>query len=393
MTIQEIEQLEEKATREKWKILPFSECIDDFSINRSIQLPANKYSTEGKFPVVDQGQQFISGWTNNQELVIEDLPVIIFGDHTRTLKYVDFPFVLGADGTKAIKPNKLFCSLFFYYSLKNIEIPNRGYNRHYNLLKKELVCLPPLPEQRKIAKTLSTIQKAIETQDKIIANVQELKKATMERLFTKGLNGGKTKQTEIGEMPEGWEVVPIEQIAHTRSGGTPSRNNSKFYKGNVQWVKSGELNDAYIYETEESITEEAIEESSAKLLKPGTLLIALYGATTGRTGVLKIEATTNQAVCAILPKNKNSFVEVFLQNYIMRSRNSILRERYGGAQPNISQKTIQRLKVPLPTFSEQIKVAKIFQSIDGKIERHEAKKSNLQDFFKSVLDKLMKGRN
>ncbi len=292
-----------------------------------------------------------------------------------------------------IADNYFLCYLLNFLNMEPfITGDARGKLSKSIFVKIKLPC-PPLPEQKKIAKTLSTIQRAIETQDKIIANVQELKKATMEKIFTKGLNGEKTKQTEIGEMPEGWEVVRLGKIANTSSGGTPSRKNPKFYEGNIPWVKSGELNDCDISNTKESITEDAIKKSSAKIYHSGTLLIALYGATTGKTAILRIKASTNQAVCAISPKSKSLSVEGFIQNYLIHFRHNILKERYGGAQPNISQTILRRFKLPVPPFYEQKKIAEILQSINRKIEQHEAKKTTLQDFFKTVLDKLMKGEN
>jgi type I restriction enzyme S subunit len=116
---------------------------------------------------------------------------------------------------------------------------------------------------------------------------------------------------------EGWENKRIEEIAKTTSGGTPSRSNKNYYDdGNTLWVKSGELNDNYIIDTEEKITDEAIRNSSAKLFPVGTVLIAMYGATVGKTAILKREATTNQAICGIMP-NHNLFNNEFLRSQLV----------------------------------------------------------------------------
>ncbi len=114
------------------------------------------------------------------------------------------------------------------------------------------------------------------------------------------MEGG--RMMEIGEMPEGWVIRKISDIAETSSGGTPSRDKKEYFIGSIPWVKSGELKDNTIYDTEEKITEKGLQNSSAKLFPKGTLLIALYGATVGKTGILGMDATTNQAVCAILSK-------------------------------------------------------------------------------------------
>lgn len=252
------------------------------------------------------------------------------------------------------------------------------------------ISLPPLEEQKKIVYVLRTIQRAIEYQDKIIETTRELKKSLMHRLFTKGLDASQpTKLTEIGEVPGHWEVVELGQIANTTSGGTPSRNEPHYWNGSIPWVKSGELNDNYIVQTEETITKEGLENSSAKIFPSGTLLIAMYGATAGKTGILGIDAATNQAVCAIFPKN-NSFAPEFMRYYLIYARNRLLRERYGGAQPNISQRVIKSFKVVIPpTLQEQKHIAKILQTVDRKIEIAKRKKEALQSLFKTTLHKLM----
>jgi type I restriction enzyme S subunit len=220
---------------EEWKKYEFSNCLVDNNVGRLNQINASERKPTGKYPVIDQGQDFIAGYTDEEEkLVSEGLPYIILGDHTRCFKYVDFPFVVGADGTKALSPNKdQFDPKFFYFHLLSFDIPSRCYNRHYKLLKEKIILRPPLPEQRKIAYVLSTVQKAIEQQDKLIRTTTELKKALMQRLFTEGIrclsgaegSGAETrqKQTEIGPVPESWEVVELGKVCEKTKLIDPTR--------------------------------------------------------------------------------------------------------------------------------------------------------------------------
>ena len=161
---------------EDWGVVSFNNAI----VHKKAcygKIPVSSYQIVGSFPIVDQSQQFISGYCDELTLLYKDeLPVIIFGDHTRIFKFINFPFVCGADGTKILIPNtKLFDPYFLFMACLSLEIPNRGYNRHYSLLRQKSLCCPPLPEQRKIAHVLSTIQRAIELQDKAIAAARELK--------------------------------------------------------------------------------------------------------------------------------------------------------------------------------------------------------------------------
>ncbi len=186
---------------------PTCAVLDSFvktKVGRRNQIPARDIAQIGEFPVVDQGQDFIAGYCDDQEKLIDfDLPLIIFGDHTRCIKYVDFPFVLGADGTKILAPNKnLYDPKFYYFALMVLEIPNRGYNRHFKILKERSLPLPPLPEQKKIAHILSTVQRAVEAQERIIQTTTELKKTLMRKLFTEGLHNEPKNKPKLAPSPK-----------------------------------------------------------------------------------------------------------------------------------------------------------------------------------------------
>src|SRR3990167_11017663 len=142
----------------------------------------------------------------------------------------------------------------------------------------------------------------------------------------------KFKQTEIGEIPEDWEVKNINNIcSKITSGGTPSRNKKEYWKeGKIPWLKTQELNDGRIYNSEEKITKLGLDNSSAKILPINTVLMAMYGATVGKLGILKIEATTNQAVCAITP-HKNVLNE-YIYWYLYFYRDELVKQAFGGAQ-------------------------------------------------------------
>ena len=155
-------------------------------------------------------------------------------------------------------------------------------------------------------------------------------------------------------------LVKLCEIAKTSSGGTPSRGNKMFYGGDIPWIKSGELPDGEIVVIEEKITQLGLDNSSAKLLSEGTLVIAMYGATVGRLGVLTFPAATNQAVCAILPGSKLD--RDYLFYWLLSIRKSLLDTSFGGAQPNISQTVIRDLEIPLYSLSKQRKIAAYLKS-------------------------------
>lgn len=156
----------------------------------------------------------------------------------------------------------------------------------------------------------------------------------------------------------------LSTFCKTGSGGTPYRSNNDFFEnGTIPWVKSGELKHRYITNVEEYITELAVEKSSAKLVSKDSLLIAMYGATVGEVSQLTFDATTNQAICNISPDENVCDVN-YLYRFLEASKPYLLSRRVGGGQPNISQGIIKDLEVPLPSLSEQHRIASILDKAD-----------------------------
>ena len=185
---------------ESWGINPFEKSIKKVKIKRNIKIPKSNYLVCGQFPIVDQGQNFISGWTNDSSLLFkEELPVIIFGDHTRIFKYIDEPFALGADGTKLIIPTSSYDTRFFYYFLLNQSIRSIGYSRHYSLLKEILVISPPLSEQKAIAEVLGSLDDKID----LLHRQNKTLEDTAQTLFRKWF---------IEDADERWEKKNLDEV-------------------------------------------------------------------------------------------------------------------------------------------------------------------------------------
>jgi type I restriction enzyme, S subunit len=166
----------------------------------------------------------------------------------------------------------------------------------------------------------------------------------------------------VKELPSGWIWTKLGEIAATSSGGTPTRSRAEFFGGNIPWIKSGELQDGRVSgDTEEYLTQAGLDACNAKVLKPETVLVAMYGATTGRLGFLSAPAATNQAVCAIDPEHGIDSWFVFY--LLLHLRQFLLSSRVGGAQPNINQSVIANLNLSLPPYEEQRRIV-------AEIERH-----------------------
>ena len=186
-----------------------------------------------------------------------------------------------------------------------------------------------------------------------------------------------------------WPTAKISSFCKTGSGGTPStREKDAYYGGNIPWVKSGELRDDVLLATEESLTEEGLNESSAKWVPAGAVLVAMYGATVGRTALLGLRATTNQAVCNIIPDPRiadNKYVWYALRTSLPQ----LLARRVGGAQPNISQKIIQDTCVPLPALSEQRLIAEILDQADALRKRRAEADSKAARILPALFNNML----
>jgi type I restriction enzyme S subunit len=264
-------------------------------------------------------------------------------------------------------------------------------NISQQIVRNQKIAYPPLPEQKKIAHILSTVQRAIEAQERIIQTTTELKKALMHKLFTEGLRYEPQKQTETGLIPASWEIAKISEIADLKSGGTPSRSRPEFWtEGDISWIKTGEVDYCTINNTEEKITKAGLAGSSAKLFPAGTLLIAMYGQgiTRGKVAITGIEAATNQACAAIFPsaKVKTKYLYFFLEyNY-----NAIRNFAHGANQKNLSADLIKSFPLAYPNTNDvQEEIINTLVTIDDKLQLHRAKKIGFLDLFRTLLHELM----
>lgn len=270
-------------------------------------------------------------------------------------------------------------------------IPNLSRSRLADLE----VLVPLKSEQQKIAATLWKLQRAIATQDRLITVTGDLKQSAMQRLFTHGLHGEPLKDTEIGPMPESWEVATIGSLAKLSSGGTPSRSNPEFWSGGtIPWIKTGEINYDVILDAEEKITPSGLQGSAAKVLPKGTLLVAMYGQgiTRGKAAILGIEAATNQACAAIRP-DEDKLRTDFLFHTLAHGYERLRGLAHGGQQQNLNADLIRGFAFGCPSdINEQRDIAAALASIDRKLAHHRNKRSALDDLFQTTLHQLMTGQ-
>ena len=393
------------ALPEEWEVVVFEKCIKN-EASKVGKVKQQEYKVYGKYPIIDQGQSLIAGYCDNEKYVYEGrLPVIIFGDHTRILKFINFPFVTGADGTKVLIPNtSVILPEFFYFALLNIKIPNRGYNRHYSLLREQKLPLPPLPEQKKIATVLSAMQEAKEKTQVVIDATKALKKSMMKHLFTYGpvspqeAENVPLKETEIGMVPEEWDVVRLGDVVIKNKGiqrgpWGGSIKKEIFVPVGYAVYEQGNVISGNITDFRYFIDKDKFEELKNFKVKAGDILITAAG-TLGKLVILpnKIhEGVINQALIIIRIDEQiiNKIYFRYLFNLIVE-QGIIASYSHGATLKNLSSiRVLRNIRIPLPPLPVQQKIASILSAIDEKIEAEENKKKALEELFKSLLHNLM----
>src|SRR6218665_33636 len=250
--------------------------------------------------------------------------------------------------------------------------------------------LPPLPEQKAIAHILGLADDAINKNNQLIAQKELYKKWLMQNLLTgkKRLKSNEKRKIDSGEFVK----IKVQDIATVFSGGTPLRKYSEFYKGTIPWIKSGEINNFEIFETEEKITEEAIRNSTTKKVTKDTILIALYGATAGVVGITRIEAAINQAVLAVIPdesKVDRMYLLRCFQFYLPKAVENLVQ----GGQPNLSGGIILNYQFSITnSLSEQVAIAQVLQVSDKEIQLLKAKTEKLREKKKGLMQVLLTGK-
>lgn len=275
---------------------------------------------------------------------------------------------------------------------------------YQNVFENMPLTVPPLSEQQAIASYLDhkvgQIDASVSAINAQIDDLKAYRQSIISEAVTKGLNpDAKMKDSGvewIGEIPEEWKCIKLAWLyPNMGSGTTPDTNNLNYYSENgTNWLQTGDLNDGMIIKTSKHITDLAIRERGLKIYPSGSVVIAMYGATIGKVGLLNIDTTTNQA-CCVLPmsedmNNRFSF-------YVMQaSKSSLVSKSIGGGQPNISQSIIKGHKIPVPSLNEQQAIAdyldKKTSQIDSSISALESQRDDLNALKQSIISEAVTGK-
>lgn len=345
------------------------------------------YLKTGDYAIVDQGQNLIGGYTNDASLQYDgELPVVVFGDHTRCVKYVDFKFVQGADGVKILLPFKSFDSKFFYYAIMNLNIPNMGYRRHFPLFDKLTLPLPPLSEQQRIVERIEELFAKLDEAKERLQEVADSFAVRKAAILHKAFTGELTKQwrLENGVSDESWEEKKLGEVGSWLGGGTPSTSREEYWEnGNILWITPKDMKSAVIEDTLMKVNEIGVKNSSANYIEKPALLVVMRSGILRRTfpvAMVKKPFTVNQDLKAIIPdKDDLEFLYWMLLSNEQRILDTCMKN--GTTVESINSNALKDLTFKCPTLSEQHEIVRL---IDDLLARERAAQQAAEQALASI---------
>ena len=370
---------------QKWQEYEFEEVFTRLRFKR-YQIPKKEYSDDGQFPVVDQGKNRIVAYTNRENPISEELPFIVFGDHTRELKWVDFPCFLGADGTQPLNTRELCDLRYGYFLLTNTPLNSLGYSRHFSELKQKQFCLPPLPEQKKIAEILGACDEAIEAQERLIAQKQQRKKGLMQQLLT-----GETRFPQFAGTP--WKSVKIGSLLKEVKRYVDWDDEERYQLLSLRRRSGGPF-------ARESLLGSQIKTKTLKTVHAGDFLIAKMQVTHGALGMVTDDfdgwKVSDSYICMV-PRDVDS-IDVRFFNYLSQDRyiwHLAYVSSYGVAIEKMTFVLKDFLKKEIsvpPTREEASAIADCIDAANEEITLQQNKLEQLKQQKKGLMQQLLTGK-
>ncbi|WP_407657506.1 restriction endonuclease subunit S [Jeotgalibaca ciconiae] len=349
---------------------------------------ADKITRKSNLPTIKNG---IYESLQKGDLILADASEDYQGIATPSIIIEDMAFQIVAGlHTIAIRPIEVD-SIYLYYLINTQTFRRHGYRvgtgmKVFGISVKNIMnfttLFPSYEEQVKTGSLLLRIEKTIALHQRKLETLKQLKKGFLQKLFPK--NQENVPEIRFANFQEEWEQRKLGEITESYSGGTPGAGNKMYYGGNIPFIRSGEINDD---KTELFITEEGLNNSSAKMVSKGDILYALYGATSGEVGISKINGAINQAILAIkLKEDDDSYL---ITQWFKKQKDSIIATYLQGGQGNLSGSIVKELTLQLPIDkNEQQKIGAFFKSLDDTIDLHQNKLEQLRNIKNGLLQKM-----
>lgn len=376
-----------------WTTAKLGEVCDNISLN-GIKIKQKQYLSSGKFPVIDQGQTLIGGYHNEDKfLVTGEPPFIVFGDHTKVKKYVNFKFIAGADGIKVLKPHSVFNPKFFYYLLFAVKIPDRGYARHFQFLVKEEIPLPPLPEQHRIVSKLEELFTELDKGIEQLQTAQQQLKVYRQAVLKWAFEGKFLKNMS------NWQTIQLGNVANAIDP-QPSHRTPPISKDGIPYISIKDVdheNDSINFSTARKVSKTVlIEHLERYKLHSGDFIIGKIG-TIGKPVriVLPQEYTLSANVVLIQPRKiNNKFLYYLFQSDLMESQ--FRNGQKATAQAAFGIQKVRTMNIPYPEQCQQEYIVHEIESrlsVCDKIEETIADSLQQAEALRqSILKKAFEGK-
>jgi type I restriction enzyme, S subunit len=375
--------------KQGWEIKIFEDCI--VKVRSTTKIPKKKFLNDGAYPIISQEDEFINGyWDNEDDIFTVEKPLVIFGDHTKKVKYVDFNFVMGADGIKVLQPIDDINARFFFYQIQSLTIEDLGYARHFRLLKKQYLFIPLLEEQKRIVakldKCFEAIDKARTNVQKNLQNAKELFQSQLNQIFS---------QKGDGWVEKRWGDLC--QFVRGPFGGSLKKSMFK-ESGYIVYEQKHAIHD-HFNQLRYFIDEEKFNEMKRFEVKPGDLIMSCSGVTLGKVAIIPEEiqkGIINQALLKLTPYDNilAKFIKYWIRSKIFQD--IIFKYSGGAAIPNVpSAKILKGIMISIPNINIQkdvIRDIELFESQTQTLEsNYQQELDALDELKKSILQKAFNG--
>lgn len=361
-------------------------------VKRAGKLQATQYQKSGRFPVIDQGNNDVAGYSDDPELVhMGPLPIVVFGDHTRRVKLAREPFICGADGTQLLYPkDDDLGPVFFYYAVKNVDLSNYAYARHFKFLKDQEVSYPDLPTQQRIAGILSAYDDLIANNRRRIGLLEQAARLLYREWFVHLRFPGHETAKIVDGLPEGWRQGNVGDLGQVITGKTPSKKVAENFGGGIPFIKTPDMHgNIFVLSSEETLSEQGAKTQSNKTIPAGSVLVSCIGSV-GVVAMTSQDSQFNQQINAVVPANGTS---QFYCYFVLSALKPRLEAIGGGAtMANVNKSKFESLSICLPSVAVQRSFQEaaqpLFDMLLG-LSRQNAKLIHARDL---LLPRLMDGR-
>ena len=359
------------------KYFYFDDIFEDYT-KYSLKISKSLYLKSGLYPIIDQGKEEIAGYSDKNINIFDKIPVIIFGDHTRIFKYVDYPFFLGADGVKILKnTSSLFLDKYLYYSLKNFKIPNTGYNRHFKWLKDFKIKYISLAKQERIVSLIEKIEYFILKKKEQLKYLKKLNKSLFTRMFG-----------DIKINDKNWELRKIEDCVLNDVRNINLKTNGEIAYIDISSINNKE-NKIVSYKIYNNINEAP--SRAKKILSENDILISMVRPILKNIAILnrKLLPLTigSTGFCVLRLKNIINNKYIF---EIIKSDNfteTLVKKQIGANYPAVSDRDIKSIKIPVPPIELQNKFAERVEKIEKLSFEIEKSIKEAKNLYNSLMNK------